>query len=202
MIEIITTTCSVVTSSPYHPAMLTAAKRLNAWWDGVRWTFDIRDEDRVRETFRRVYGTDGTPVRVVDVRLDLKRWYSVDEDGDDRVVYFGGREICHRPSRDSRVRLGTGVILVDGDFHASGGSVKYPALGIEDLDELVVEVRDVPAGHPHLSEYGPEHGVTVLDVASGDDPGRQALRTERVALLVRLAEIDAELTRRSGNSEA
>jgi len=42
------------------------------------------------------------------------------------------------------VRLGVGVIVVDGEFPRSGGSAKHPALGIS-TGEVVVEIRDVDA---------------------------------------------------------
>jgi hypothetical protein len=180
----------VYATSPFHPDMRAGAKRLNGRWLDPAWVFDARDEERVRDLLRSIYGTDGTPCQTVDVRLDVKKWYDYDAAGDDRTIYFAGREIAYRPARDSAVRIGDGVVLVEGSFTPTGGSVKYPSIGVSYVDTIVVEVRDIPATHPHVvGSTEAEQGVTVLTTAVDVE----ALRAERAALTARLAEIDAQL---------
>ena len=146
----------------------------------------------MRTLVRDIYGTDGTPCPLVDVRLSIRQWYKASPagSGDDRTVYFAGREVCHRQSRDARVKLGEGVVLIAGEFFNSGGSMKYPSLDIESLKEdVVVEIRDVPAAHSHVVNCGDLDGVTVLS----STPDVEALQTERAALVIRIREIDATL---------
>lgn len=48
--------------SPFHPAFPEAARQLGGKWNPVQvaWFFDIRDEDRVRQLCRDLFGTDGS----------------------------------------------------------------------------------------------------------------------------------------------
>src|SRR5262249_35914370 len=48
-------------SSPYHPNFPARARLLGGEWDVARrlWTFDAREDDRVRSLCREIYGTDG-----------------------------------------------------------------------------------------------------------------------------------------------
>lgn len=192
-ISIVVNNGRLYATTPYHPTMVACSRRLHGTWNGSSWEFDPRDEDRVRELVRDLYGTDGTPCQLVDVRINVRQWYkhSPAGSGDARTLYFAGREVCHRPSRDARVKLGDGVVLIAGEFFSSGGSVRYPRLDVESLKEdVVVEIRDVPAGHSHIVNCGELDGVTVL--RSTPDVG--ALLAERAALLARVGEIGAILS--------
>lgn len=179
----------VVLTAPYHPDLPSEAKSLGGKWDpsAKSWVFDPRDEQDVRALAREVYGTDDTAGEpMVTVRLDLVGWDRSPE------TWFAGRRILWRPGRDAEVRLGDGVRCTAGFFCAGGsgggaGSVKYPAIG--DTTGVVLEVRDVPAGHPDLAE--PSKGVSILGDA--DAQRRVALEAERDRLLARLAEIEAQL---------
>ena len=51
--------------------------------------------------------------------------------------------LCERRGRDERVKLGDGVVIVEGSFAGSGGSRANPKL-ITDDRAVVLEVRDVP----------------------------------------------------------
>lgn len=129
--------------APYHPDAISRFRALGGAWDGTRWLFDPRDEARVRDIAVAVYGTDGTPHGVVDVRVVLTaaraavRWES------DASMFLLGRQIARRAARDYRVQLGDGVAVIAGAFAATGGSRANPAIG--SLDGITVEVRDVPA---------------------------------------------------------
>lgn len=191
-ISIVVSNGKLSVTTPYHPTMVAGSRRLHGTWTGSSWEFDPRDEDRVRALVLDLYGTDGTPCQLVDVRINVRQWYKHPAgSGDDRTMYFAGREVCHRPSRDAQVKLGEGVVLIAGEFFSSGGSVKYPRLDIESLKEdVVVEIRDVPAGHSHIVNCGELDGVTVLN----STPDVEALLAERAALLARVGEIGAILS--------
>ncbi len=53
---------AVTLTAPYDPSLPGKAKALGGYFDGVTkaWTFDVRDEMRVRDLARDIYGTDGT----------------------------------------------------------------------------------------------------------------------------------------------
>lgn len=139
MITITTANGKIAVKSPYHPSFVSAVKRLNGSWNGAAgtWTVDARDEQAVRDICRQVYGTDGSdnPV-LVDIRITLSGT------SDDSLFDYG-RLIAQRRGRDERVKLGDGVVIVDGRFPASAGSRNNPKLMNFD-DVVVLEVRDVP----------------------------------------------------------
>lgn len=129
--------------SPMHPQFREWAKNtMNArperTHEGFCWVFDLRDEEAVRAQLRDVYGDDGTgSVELVDVRVKMS-----DVNTGGRQVWMWDRCVAERAERDFPVRLGRGVVVVEGDFGGRGGSVKYPA--VEAPDDVVIEVRDVP----------------------------------------------------------
>lgn len=166
-------------SAPYHPSLPPKAKSIGGRWDSASrvWTFDARDADRVRELARAIYGTDGSSTRTVTVRVQLD---SRIHDG--QTIYLFGREIASRRTRDERVRLGDGVIVVEGQFPRSGGTMRYPAVFGHGADPVTVEIRDVPADLV-------TDDVQVVDPATDR---RAALDAEIAALEARLAALRAE----------
>ena len=135
-IQITCTEKSVSVKAPYHPTFVSRVKKLNGKWNGATstWTVDIRDADRVREICREVYGTTGDDKpALVDIQIKL-------DDVSDDSLFDYGRMIAQRRSRDDRVKLGEGVIVVEGFFPGSAGSRANPKLG----GTVTLEVRDVP----------------------------------------------------------
>jgi len=170
--------------TPYSGEFVAGAKKLNGKWiaDQKEWAFDPRDEERVRELCRKIYGTDGaTPdLELVTVRLHLDKL---------KDYYYGtlelfGRVIARRPGRDSRVRLDNSVVIVAGGFPTSGGSVKNPALSPE--SGTILEVRDVPRSIVRPEDF-PEGAAVILP--NDKKVNVQALKDEAVAIRKRLAEI-------------
>ena len=129
---------------PYHPDWPARARNLGGKWQASQkaWLFDPRDAQTVTQALVEVYGWDGAyPVEILDARVIL---------GDDKgggpgcggnELWLFGRFIAGRRHRDAEVRLGSGVILIQGGFAESGGSWRYPRLEAE--PHTVVEVRDV-----------------------------------------------------------
>jgi len=129
---------SIDVISPYHPDFVKLARQLNGKFGAGPWTFDARDEARIRDLLRSIYGTDGSgPIEVADVQAII-----TGTNGGDNVLFALGREIASRRERDARVRLGNGVTIVDGGFPGSCGSTKYPRL--VSSGPVIVLVRDVP----------------------------------------------------------
>lgn len=186
-ITITTENGKTVLASPYHPDLPAQARKLGGRFNRASstWVFDARDEARVRDLARAVYGTDGeTAVELVTVRLDMNRLYGEPD------LWFAGRRIARRPARDSAVRLGDGVIVVEGGFASSGGSMKYPSLAAK--DGTVLEVRDLPRTAVEAED---SDGV---EIVGEQGPDVDALLAERERLLARLAEIDAQLPEPEG----
>jgi hypothetical protein len=190
--------------SPYHPDFSGRAKKIGGRWSASAkvWSFDKRDEERVRKLLVDLFGTDGTPALASDL-LTIRAPATVCEGrhctfGGSRPMTFwlAGREVARVSGRDSGAKLGDGVILLTGKFF-SAGSVKSPAC--EYKDGTIVEVRDVPraAAEKVHAEY---HGVTLLDTAGNvvaeptieeDTPPPEPVAdlSTQAALLTRLADV-------------
>jgi hypothetical protein len=127
-------------SAPYHPDLASRAKTLGGRWipASAVWAFDPRDEVRVRGLCETVFGIDpnGAPPDLVDVRFRFHGRIDM------QSLWLCGREVASRRGRDEAVRLGADVIVEEGSFTPSGGSVKFPWLG--DVDGVALLVRDVP----------------------------------------------------------
>ncbi|MFJ4960204.1 hypothetical protein [Streptomyces sp. NPDC088739] len=172
----------LVVISPHHPEWAAAVRTLGGRSDGRRLTrtFEAHDEDAVRQALIAVYGTDGSPDETVTVQVHAARWANQQE-------AFGlGRRIAHRPHRDDPVRLGDGVHILTGAFPRQGGTPTAPTLGSPfDPITAVLEIRDVPARHPGLTQD--------WWTAPGGTAHRDALAQERARLTARIAEIDTTL---------
>ena len=130
---------AVKLAAPYHPALPNQAQALGGRWDPVErvWRFDARDEARVRELARSIYGTDGEDnPELVTIRVTLTR-----REASRQELWLAGRLVAKRRNWDLPVSLGNGVIIVKGKFPWTGGTSKSPTLGGEGV---VLEIRDVP----------------------------------------------------------
>lgn len=141
--------------TPFNRSFINWARQNGGKWDGIgkAWYFDERDEGRVREFCTGLYGTDGTPVPVVDVLLEIKSGQSGD------LVLFG-RPIIIQRGRDEAPGLGDGVVKIEGVL-GGGGSAKYPKWSVRS-ERAVVEVRDVPLS---LAKVAVEEGLTDGDIS-------------------------------------
>lgn len=187
-ITVTSTGDTVTLSAPYQPDLPSKAKAIGGKWNAAdkSWRFAARDEQRVRDLAREIYGTDGDDAgasQTVTVRITVDDWFGVvyGQRGGEHLDMFG-RQLVTRRSRDEAVRLGEGVIIISG-FPGSGGSVANPRLDAR--DGTVLEVRDVPATHADVAR--PK--VTIVDTTID----RDALVAERDRLAARIAEINALL---------
>jgi hypothetical protein len=138
----------VIARTPFYPGFPERARQIGGKWSasGRAWVFDVREEELVRRLILNTFGWDGTyPVEVVDVRLLLAYGGEHGVAGPGRgcsTLFMFGRLIAERPFRDSRVRLGPGVVLLEGGFPPRGGSRKRPDIAA--LPGTIVLVHDVP----------------------------------------------------------
>jgi hypothetical protein len=186
-IETVATTTYLIT--PYNPDLPRRAKAIGGRWDAGRkaWTFDTRDEQRVRDLARAIYGTDGSPADdgdLVTVRVRLADHEVTEQRRQQPVARFAGRLIAERTGRDTPVRLAPGVVLVEGTLPASGGSMRYPL--IEAGDDVIVEIRDLPRSALAVED---EKSYEIV----GETIDVEALLAERARLLARVEEIDTLL---------
>lgn len=148
---------AVILLAPYHPSLPERAKALGGRWNGRAWQFDVRDEARVRELARSIYGTDGADnPELVTIRVTITGREAASQE-----FWLAGRLIARRPGRDLPVRLGDGVVVVEGAFPRRAGSAKHPELGGEGV---VLEVRDVP--RPAVPER-PNVQIVAVEVPGG-----------------------------------
>ncbi|MGH3987458.1 MAG: hypothetical protein ACRDTZ_09090 [Pseudonocardiaceae bacterium] len=174
-------TPDVTLTAPYHPDLPRKAHAAGGRFINGVWRFDPRDEARVRQITCAIFGTDGTPGPTATVWVPLADFAThLRSQRGPEALWLLGRRLVTRRGRDDRVELGPGVVVLTGGFPGSGGSVKNPTLDPE--PDTMLEVRDVPAAHPHIHEY--------RLLAVDEKTERSALVAERAALVTRLAEID------------
>lgn len=174
----------IAVTSPYHPDFPGAARAAGGRWDVAHkaWTFDARDESRVRSLLLEIYGTDGS---VMTSDLVTIRTISACPYGQD--WYLAGRRLASRSGRDERVRLGEGVVIITGGFPARGGSAKRPDIDAE--SGTVLEVRDVPRAAAVAAAAAGDAEIVPAPIT---DRCRE-LEEEAARLRERLVEIGVEL---------
>lgn len=147
-IEIKTDGLTVQLHSPYDATLIRRAKELGGRWSAAAraWSFDSRDENRVRDLARSVFGTDGSADMdgpSITLRIPCANLPGIY----DQEIRLAGRRLAYRPARDDAVRLGLGVVLVDGGFCRSSGSRANPRIGD---NNAMLEVRDLSQGEADL----------------------------------------------------
>jgi hypothetical protein len=175
---------SLTVASPYHPDFVQGAHQLAGKWKSPFWMFNLMQESAVRALCMNVYGTDGTISDLVTVRVHLYKLTSLPQ----QTFYMLGRELCQRKTRNDLVKLGAGVVLVDGAFSKTGGSVLNPKIG---ACQVTLDVQYVP--RPMAYEYCNLYPDTYQILDSTWEIHKQALLAERERLLERLDAIDLTL---------
>jgi len=181
-VQIDTTAGQTTLRAPFNPDLAAKARLVGGNWvaSAKVWVFDARDEARVRELARDLFGTDGTEDSTDLVTVRVRATPDAGRDNERRCT-VAGRIVAERPGRDEVVRLAAGVVLVQGSFARWAGSMRYPELGAVDAE---LEIRDLPRAAAIAA------GLTIVD----DVPSpRAALIAERDKLLARLAVIETEL---------
>ena len=140
MIEINKTADRLYVRTPYHPRFIERARSLHGRWEAKRmaWCFSSRDEERIRQVCREIFGTDGDdePLLVI-VRVALD---AIKVDGAE--LYLCGRQVLRKRHRDLPPLLGEDVIVYKGSLKEYGGSKQHPEITWE--PDTWLEIRNVP----------------------------------------------------------
>lgn len=178
--------------APYHPDFPRPAKQLGGKWDSdsKTWLFDPRDESRVRDLCRKVYGTDGAEATGDLVTLKITAKYNIG--ASKQGIYLAGRCLASATGRDSGARLGSGVVVLfaPSDFSiTSSGSVKNWSTLI--CEGTILEIRDVPrlAMENLTDEDRRNWDIELIE----QEPSDAAMLAEIARLEQRIAEIKAQL---------
>jgi hypothetical protein len=184
-VSITVNSTTLAVKSPYNSEFVATAKRYGGKWSGGQWVFDARDEERVRELCKKVYGSDGLTADLCTIRAKFTANASVGGG----PIEIAGRTIARAHGRDSGARLGEGVVLLEGKF-GSGGSMKNWATFVG-RNGAVVLVRDFPRAQ---AERLIAEGADWISIEPEAPPlDRAALEAERDRLSARIAEINALL---------
>lgn len=195
-VNITTTDNMISTTTPYDRDFIYKAKKLGGKWNPTNktWDFDSRDRARVEKILTDLFGykptNDETTTsenaaesNTVTLRINGKRW-----DGYN-AIRIAGRDIAKKLGRDSLTWLADKVVIVEGDFELSGGSMRYPELAVS-RHGVILEWRDVPAEVAAKAVADYPKSVTIID---GQTELANNLRAEKAQLEARLAEITAAL---------
>lgn len=127
--------------SPYHPDLPKRLRAMGGQWNNERkaWYMPADMEPQLRQLCIEFFSTD--PLAPPETDLVTVEVQAGDLDYNDTCWLFG-REILRRPGRDMSVRVGAGVSIISGGFRSSGGSARYPNIGMAQ-DGTVIRVRDV-----------------------------------------------------------
>lgn len=179
--------------APYNAEFIARAKKIGGKWGPGAWAFDVRDESRVRELCRDVYGEDGAPVERVTLRAVFAPQYSVCRES----ITLAGRVVARAFGRDSGAKLGDGVVCIEGGF-SSGGSMKNWDT-IVGRSGATVLIRDVPASMAERVISDLPRGVVSAEIEPESDciADVEALKNEREQLTARIAQIDEALAKAS-----
>jgi hypothetical protein len=186
--------------TPYHPDFPAGARNLGGTWhaSSKSWLFDPRDDERVRDLCKKIYGTDGTAATGDLVTLKITATEYQEEFGGG--IFLAGRCLATAFGRDSGAKLGEGIVLLAGKA-TSGGSVKNWKTLIN--AGTILEVKDVPrAAVPENGEDGWEIEVVEPAAAPTGASRADALRQQLAALQAQIAEIEGELAQTDVQEQA
>lgn len=126
--------------SPYNPVFIRKARQIQGRWDKPYWIFPLKNKEYVINVLLDAYGDCGKlsdgEIPCIEVTLDMDKYPF------NRYITIDTLIIAERPSRDKDVILSPNVLVIQGGFEKSGGSVKYPC--IEPLDGTILQVENVP----------------------------------------------------------
>lgn len=153
------------------------------------WTVSESQRDGLLTILADIFGYEPTATAN---RVDIKVTFPEDADIEKDSIKLGSYTIASAWGRDSGVRLGDNVELIEGEFK-SGGSVRYWKTVVKAGTTVIC--RDVPEGClqkefscvDHWTEQKPV--IEILDHSID----KEALEAEKAQLLKRLAEIESLL---------
>lgn len=178
-------------TTPYNKEFVSFARmRGGKWSDGEKvWMFDPRDEFAVRSALIDIFGTDDyESCQKVTVQVYLDHFNT------DREFILFGLTLLYRSESYSYVKMHPNVVVVSGGFPKEGGSRRHPKISPE--PGTIIEVRDIPRDIAIRTWAKNKEGIRILG-----DAGIESLKTEKQALLERIAQIDKLLAELEAESE-
>jgi hypothetical protein len=159
----------VLVRCPYNAAFIPRAKALRGQWDSENalWVFPGENAERVRWLCESWFGTDGSSTPdLVDVNITFQEAYSQDV----LEATLFGRVIASCRGRAATVRVGEGVVFIDG--HALSEPLGTGHRAVVAAGSFVRMVA-VPR---HLAEEQVPAGieVSIIERAQPDEPATSA----------------------------
>jgi hypothetical protein len=181
------TATKISVRSPYNSLFVERAKRLKGKFLAGAWDFDIRDDERVIDLCRDVYGTDGITSDTCTIRISIPN-------GDRRKcsdISIHGFTLVKIREWPFRVRQADGVIVLEGGFSSEGTSEKWETIAEKGT---VILFRNFPrrAAEKYIQEPPDGWTVSIEDESSTVNVAR--LIEEKERLLMRLNEIETLIT--------
>jgi len=194
-------------TSPYNPAVIAELRSRGGKWDGTSWVFSAGSVKNGLAAIKELFGLSEEIVTIQVGKADAGTAYLTNaqaaEKGlplpfpergpqhagsvqvrpavhgwkNDQYLTIGGYILASRKGRDSRADIIE--TLVSGKIPSGGGSVKNPSVNASDDCVFELDVR---------KDWAIANGFFAADEQA-------ALRLEKAALLARIVEIDAELSR-------
>jgi hypothetical protein len=190
-VTITKTPSEVHVQSPYNALFVKGARMLAGKFSGGVWSFNVRDEDRVRSLCGDVYGSDGVISDTCTVRLEMPKGAAASRE----AIDFYGFSLARAFGRDSGAKISEGIVVLEGGFY-SGGSVRnWTTLA---QNGTVVLLRDFPRHRAQRIVSGEEGsewpGWTVSIEDERPPVDIAALEDEKSRLMARLEEIENTLS--------
>ena len=170
-VEIVVEGESVRATAPFDAGFVKGARALAGNWEGDAWRFPASQEGRVRELCRMVYGTDGSPVETVTLRVRVTRDIRIQRDS----FRLCGRVIAWATGRDSGARLGDGIVHLAGGI-GSGGSRQYWTTEVGAGAEFEMLDLPRPAAEAMVAAGGVRYNCEIVD--GSPDSGERALSAD------------------------
>jgi hypothetical protein len=178
------TATKISVRSPYNSLFVEGAKKLKGKFKDKIWTFDIRDDERVINLCRDVYGSDGITSDTCTIRISMPNGM-IQRYSD---ISIHGITLAKAREWPFRAKTADGVILLEGGFSSEGDSKRWETVAEKGT---VILLRDFPrhAAEKYIQE--PPHGWTVSIEDESRPVDVAGLMAEKERLILRLDEIEA-----------
>ncbi|HHT0027483.1 hypothetical protein GW952_08940 [Klebsiella michiganensis] len=135
----------IIAYTPFNRDFIDEAKMIGGRFnsDEKAWAFDPRYENELKKILIKIFGTDGSSVSNVTVRVTVLN----DISEYNAPIIIAGREIAHASGRDSGAKPGTGIIFIERKPQ-SGGSVKNWTTVLK--AGTIFDIQDLPETALHM----------------------------------------------------
>ena len=164
----------IAVKSPYNDEFIRQAKQLGGFWRNGAWNFLKPAEKPVRDLLIKIYGTDGSPAKMVSIEVDVDDIFN----GGSEII-VAGKTVVKKRSRDHAPAL-NGAFVTTGSFEEYGGSAKYPNITYREGTRLHVSSVPVSVAKQMATEY---ESLVILDDDTGGDSDPSEFETQLIRCL-------------------